>query len=136
MPAGASASPTSAYACSPRATPTKPRAIAQELNRLNEERRAIEAGCRSRPIEAAARAAMRAVAIVAGRGWHPGVIGIVAGRLKERLGRPAIVIALDEDGRRQGIGALDQRRRSGRGGARRQGSGLLVAGGGHAMAAG
>jgi single-stranded-DNA-specific exonuclease len=64
------------------------------------------------------------------------VIGIVAGRLKEKLGRPAIVIALDEERRRQGLGALDPGRRSRRGSTRRQGCWPAHAGGGHAMACG
>ncbi len=77
----------------------------------------------------------RAVAIVSGQGWHPGVIGIVASRLKERSGRPAIVIALDG-----GIGKGSGRSVSGvdLGAAvmAAKDAGLLVAGGGHAMAAG
>ena len=46
----------------------------------------------------------RAVALVSGQGWHPGVIGIVAGRIKEKAGKPAIVIALDADGTGKGSG--------------------------------
>jgi single-stranded-DNA-specific exonuclease len=77
----------------------------------------------------------RAVALVAGEGWHPGVIGIVAGRLKEKLGRPAIVVALDGDigkGSGRSIGGVDL----GAAILAAKDSGLLVAGGGHAMAAG
>src|SRR5690606_6157835 len=59
------------------------RAIAAELNRLNEERRAIEALVTEAAEAAAASQGNRAVAVVAGQGWHPGVIGIAAGRLKE-----------------------------------------------------
>src|SRR3546814_12606332 len=80
------------------ADPQEAADIAQELNRLNEERRAIEAAVLDEAIAASAACANAPVAIVAGAGWHPGVIGIVAGRLKEKLHRPAIVIALDEDG--------------------------------------
>ena len=58
----------------------------------------------TRPRQLGRRQGNRAVAIVAAQGWHPGVIGIVAGRLKEKLGRPAIVIALDEDGIGKGSG--------------------------------
>ena len=117
--------------------PDEARAIAEQLSRLNEERRAIEAA-----VQEAAEAQLAAqhnspVVICAGRGWHPGVIGIVAGRIKEKSGRPSIVIALDDDGpegKGSGrsiagvdlgaaiIGACDR--------------GLLVKGGGHAMAAG
>ena len=54
--------------------------------------------------EQAERQADAPLIIVSGHGWHPGVIGIVAGRLKESFGRPAIVIALDEDGVGKGSG--------------------------------
>src|SRR3546814_21009139 len=76
--------------------------IAQELGRLNEERRAIEAAVLEQAVEASAACGNAPVAIVAGEGWHPGVIGIVAGRLKEKLHRPAIVIAVDKIGRAAG----------------------------------
>ena len=111
-------------------------AIAAELDRLNEERRAIEAAVIGEAIERAATQGNRAVVVVAGAGWHPGVIGIVAGRLKERLGRPAIVVALDEAGVGKGsgrsIGGVDL----GAAVLAAKDAGLLVAGGGHAMAAG
>jgi single-stranded-DNA-specific exonuclease len=116
--------------------PDEARAIAEELDRLNEERRAIEAIV-TEAAEAAARAQDdRAVIVVAGAGWHPGVIGIVAGRIKERCGRPAIVIATDTDGLGKGsgrsIGGVDL----GAAVLAAKDAGLLVAGGGHAMAAG
>lgn len=110
--------------------------ISQELNRLNEERRAIEAGVLEQAIEASAACGNAPVAIVAGQGWHPGVIGIVAGRLKERLHRPAIVIALDEDGVGKGSGRSISGVDLGAAILAAKESGLLVAGGGHAMAAG
>src|SRR3546814_3525102 len=75
-----------------------------ELDMLNEERRAIEAGVQEAAEAIAAAKGNRAVAVIAGQGWHPGVIGIVAGRLKEKTGRPAIVIALDENGVGKGSG--------------------------------
>src|SRR3546814_14430793 len=78
--------------------------IGQELGRLNEERRAIEAAVLEQAVEASAACGNAPVAIVAGEGWHPGVIGIVAGRLKEKLHRPAIVIAVDRDGVGKGTG--------------------------------
>src|SRR3546814_5088023 len=81
-----------------RSDPQEAAEIAQELGRLNEERRAIEAAVLEQAVEASAACGNAPVAIVAGEGWHPGVIGIVAGRLKEKLHRPAIVIALDEEG--------------------------------------
>ena len=74
--------------------------------------------------------------IVTGSGWHPGVIGIVAGRLKERFGRPAIVIAEDEDGTGKGSGRSICGVDLGAAVLAAKDSGLLVAGGGHAMAAG
>ncbi|MEM7489205.1 MAG: single-stranded-DNA-specific exonuclease RecJ [Pseudomonadota bacterium] len=110
-------------------------ALAARLDALNRERRAIEA----RVTEAAkAQAATRdgALAWAAGDGWHPGVVGIVAARLKAATGRPAVVIGLRDDGTGQGsarsvagidIGAAVQRVAA---------EGLLVKGGGHRMAAG
>lgn len=111
-------------------------AIAAELDRLNEERRAIEAVVQEAAEAIALGQGGRAVAVVAGGGWHPGVIGIVAGRLKERLGRPAIVIALDEDGTGKGSGRSIAGVDLGSAVLAARDSGLLVAGGGHAMAAG
>lgn len=110
--------------------------IAQELGRLNEERRAIEAAVLDAAIEASAATANAPVAIVAGEGWHPGVIGIVAGRLKERLRRPAIVIAVDEDGVGKGSGRSISGVDLGAAILAANETGLLAAGGGHAMAAG
>ena len=113
------------------------RDIAEQLSRLNEERRAIEQAVQEEAEAQLAAQHNRAVVVCAGTGWHPGVIGIVAGRIKEKAGRPAIVIALDsESGEGKGsgrsiagvdlgaaiIGATER--------------GLLVKGGGHAMAAG
>jgi single-stranded-DNA-specific exonuclease len=115
--------------------PAEARAIAVELDRLNEERRAIEGVVREQAEALLGAQGNRAVAVVSGEGWHPGVIGIVASRLKERSGRPAIVIALDG-----GIGKGSGRSVSGvdLGAAvmAAKDAGLLVAGGGHAMAAG
>ena len=110
--------------------------IAQELNRLNEERRAIEAAVLDEAIEASIACANAPVAIVAGAGWHPGVIGIVAGRLKDKLHRPAIVIALDEAGVGKGSGRSISGVDLGAAILAAREMGLLVAGGGHAMAAG
>lgn len=110
--------------------------IAQELNRLNEERRAIEAAVLDEAVEASSRCGNAPIAIVAGQGWHPGVIGIVAGRLKEKLHRPAIVIAIDEDGVGKGSGRSISGVDLGAAILAAKESGLLVAGGGHAMAAG
>ncbi len=111
--------------------------IAAQLSRLNEERRGIEAVVQEAAEAQLAGQHNRAVQIAAGRGWHPGVIGIVAGRIKEKTGKPAIVIALDEE---DGLGKGSGRSIAGVDlgaaiiGAAEQG--LLVKGGGHAMAAG
>ncbi|WP_210358666.1 single-stranded-DNA-specific exonuclease RecJ [Sphingomonas beigongshangi] len=109
-------------------------AIAVELDRLNEERRTIEADVQ---VVAEERARSdRMVTVVAGEGWHPGVIGIVAGRLKERLDRPSIVIALDEHGMGKGSGRSITGVDLGAAILAAREHGLLLAGGGHAMAAG
>ena len=117
------------------------RRIAQELDRLNGERQEIERATLAEA-EAEAYAALgldgegASVAVVSGAGWHPGVVGLVASRLKEKFRRPAFAVALGPDGLGTGSGrsipgvdlgaavrgALEER--------------LLVKGGGHAMAAG
>ncbi len=111
------------------------RTIAAELERLNEERRAIE-GDVAEAADLLANAQSRPVAVVSGHGWHPGVIGIVAGRLKERLGRPTIVIAIDEHGMGKGSGRSIPGVDLGAAVLAAKDHGLLIAGGGHAMAAG
>ncbi|HIV78656.1 MAG TPA: single-stranded-DNA-specific exonuclease RecJ [Candidatus Sphingomonas excrementigallinarum] len=114
--------------------PAEARAIAEELNHFNDERRAIEAG-----VQATAETMVdqdRHVAVVSGEGWHPGVIGIVAGRLKEKLDRPAIVIAVDEHGMGKGSGRSISGVDLGAAILAAKEHGLLIAGGGHAMAAG
>ena len=115
--------------------PDEAREIAAQLSALNDERRAIEAAVQEAAEEQLAAQHNRAVHLVAGEGWHPGVIGIVAGRIKEKTGKPSLVIALDgQTGKGSGrsitgvdLGAAIIRARS---------EGMLVAGGGHAMAAG
>lgn len=116
--------------------PAEAARIAEELDRLNEERRAIEATVQEQAEELLERQGNRAVAIVAREGWHPGVIGIVAGRIKEKAGRPAIVVALDEQGIGKGSGRSVSGVDLGAAVLAAKDSGLLVAGGGHAMAAG
>jgi single-stranded-DNA-specific exonuclease len=116
--------------------PEEARAIAAELDQLNNERRVIEAGVQEQAEASAAHQGNRAVALVSGEGWHPGVIGIVAGRLKEKMGRPAIVIAVDSDGIGKGSGRSISGVDLGAAILAAKDSGLLVAGGGHAMAAG
>lgn len=110
--------------------------IAMELDQLNKERRAIEAMVQEEAEAMLSTQNNQAVVILAGRGWHPGVIGIVAGRIKEKTGKPSIVIALDDEGIGKGsgrsIGGVDL----GAAIIAAKDAGLLVAGGGHAMAAG
>ena len=112
--------------------------IAAQLSRLNEERRAIEAA-----VQEAAEAQInaqhnRAVLLLAGRGWHPGVIGIVTGRIKVKTGKPSLVIALDADesGHGKGSGRSIPGVDLGAAIIAAREAGMLVAGGGHAMAAG
>jgi single-stranded-DNA-specific exonuclease len=116
--------------------PEEARAIAAELDRLNEERRAIEMLVTEQAGEAAEAQAGAPLILVVGRGWHPGVIGIVASRLKERFGRPAIVVAEEEDGTGKGSGRSISGVDLGATVLAAKDHGLLIAGGGHAMAAG
>ena len=108
--------------------------IAAELDRLNQDRRAIEQAV----TEAALAGAMPSpgCTLVSGAGWHPGVIGIVASRLKEKMNRPAIVIAIGEDGIAKGSGRSITGIDLGAAVLAAKDHGLLMAGGGHAMAAG
>jgi single-stranded-DNA-specific exonuclease len=116
--------------------PEEARTIAAELDRLNEERRAIEMLVSEQAEEQARAQADAAVIVVMSSGWHQGVIGIVAGRIKERFGRPAIVIAQCEDGSGKGSGRSISGIDLGAAVLAAKDSGLLTAGGGHAMAAG
>lgn len=108
--------------------------IAAELDRLNQDRRAIEQAV----TEAALGMALQSpgCTLVSGEGWHPGVIGIVASRLKEKMNRPAIVIAVGEDGIAKGSGRSITGVDLGAAVLAAKDHGLLMAGGGHAMAAG
>lgn len=118
--------------------PDEARAIAAQLSGLNEERRAIEKSVQDEAEAQLDRQHNRAVIVVAGSGWHPGVIGIVAGRIKEKTGKPTLVIALDADGDGHGKGSGRSISGVDLGAAiiAARETGLLVAGGGHAMAAG
>lgn len=111
-------------------------ALAERLSALNDERRDVEAQVRIAALEQAqARGLDGPLVWAAGEGWHPGVVGIVASRLKEATNRPAIVIGFDaNEGKGSGrsvsgidLGACVQRLAS---------EGLLIKGGGHRMAAG
>ncbi len=116
--------------------PEEARTIAAELDRLNEERRAIEMIVTEQAEEQAAKLNGAPVITVMGAGWHPGVIGIVASRIKDRYGRPTIVIAETEDGTGKGSGRSISGVDLGSAVLAAKDSGLLIAGGGHAMAAG
>jgi single-stranded-DNA-specific exonuclease len=114
--------------------------IAAELDRLNRERQAIEMATVAQA-EAEAMAALGiedkgAVVVTATEGWHPGVVGLVAARLKEKFGRPAFAIALEPGGIGTGSGRSIPGVDIGRAVRRAVGEGLLEKGGGHAMAAG
>ncbi|WP_031327964.1 single-stranded-DNA-specific exonuclease RecJ [Rhodobacter capsulatus] len=115
---------------------TEAAALAERLDRLNSERREIENRVRDAALaQAEARGLDGPLVWAAGEGWHPGVVGIVAARLKEATNRPAVVIGL-EGGLGKGsarsvagvdLGAAVQRVAA---------EGLLLKGGGHRMAAG
>lgn len=113
-------------------------AIALKLDRFNRERQAIEAHVLEEAmarVEAEATPHDFAPLLVAGEGWHPGVIGIVASRLKEAYNRPAIVVGLEGalgKGSGRSIAGVDL----GRAVRLAVDQGLLEGGGGHAMAAG
>jgi single-stranded-DNA-specific exonuclease len=111
------------------------RALAERLDALNVERRLIEARVLSQAVAQAEQNGVGALVFVAGEGWHPGVIGIVAGRLKERYGRPACVVAM-ADGIGRGSGRSVAGLALGPAVIAARQAGLLVNGGGHAMAAG
>ena len=116
--------------------PAEAMALAAELDRLNIDRRGIEAAVTDEALAIADPASNMAVALVAGAGWHPGVIGIVASRLKDRLHRPTIVIAIGDDGLGKGSGRSLPGVDLGAAVLAAKDAGLLIAGGGHAMAAG
>jgi single-stranded-DNA-specific exonuclease len=114
--------------------------MAGELDRLNGERRQIEVATAAQA-EAEALAALGleekgAVVVTAAEGWHPGVVGLVAARLKERYGRPAFAIALEPGGIGTGSGRSIAGVDLGKAVRQAVRDGLLTKGGGHAMAAG
>ncbi len=113
--------------------------LARELDAFNGQRRDIEAAVLDDAIGQAEAALEtwpgRPVLMVHGEGWHPGVIGIVAGRLKERFKRPTLALALDGDtatGSGRSVTGVDL----GAAILEARDQGLLLKGGGHAMAAG
>jgi single-stranded-DNA-specific exonuclease len=122
------------------ADPVECARLAAELDRLNSERRAIETATLAQA-EAEALAALGteekgSVVVTASTGWHPGVMGLVAARLKEKFGRPAFAIALEPGGVGTGSGRSIAGVDLGQAVRRAVGEGILLKGGGHAMAAG
>jgi single-stranded-DNA-specific exonuclease len=113
------------------------RAVAQLLDDYNSERKDIELGVQEAAMMQAEEQAKndKPFLLVAGIGWHPGVIGIVAGRLRERFDRPSCVVALSE-GIGKGSGRSVRGVALGPAVIAAQQAGLLVNGGGHNMAAG
>lgn len=116
--------------------PNEATALAERLDDLNTERREVETTVRLAALEqATGRADFDHLAWASGEGWHPGVVGIVASRLKEKTHKPAIVIGFDgQDGKGSGrsvagvdLGSIIQKVAT---------EGLLTKGGGHKMAAG
>lgn len=122
--------------------PAEALALARELDALNAERKDVEREVTEaavRMVEAGPfKSQLDAPAvIVSGQDWHPGVIGIVAGRLRERWRKPVIVVGLDAaTGLGKGSGRSQPGVNLGRAVQAAYDQGLLLAGGGHAMAAG
>ncbi len=111
-------------------------ALARQLDTLNTDRREIEQRVREAALEQAKERGLDLPLVwAADDGWHPGVVGIVASRLKDQTRRPAVVIGFDGDeGKGSGrsvasvdLGASIQRLAA---------EGLIQKGGGHKMAAG
>ncbi|QIE42204.1 single-stranded-DNA-specific exonuclease RecJ [Rhodobacteraceae bacterium SC52] len=115
---------------------TEAAGLAAQLEQLNTDRRDVEANVRAAATaQAEARGLDAPLVWAAGDGWHPGVVGIVAARLKEATNRPAVVIGFDgNDGKGSGrsvtgidLGASIHRLSA---------EGMIEKGGGHKMAAG
>lgn len=120
--------------------PAEAASLAAQLDELNGQRRAVEQGVLDEAVamvESDPSLAEAPVLVVAAPAWPPGVIGIVAGRLRERYRRPAVVIGVDPG---SGVGKGSGRSQPGVNlGAAVQAAfdaGILLSGGGHAMAAG
>ena len=121
--------------------PVEAAALAQELDALNIARREVERQVTdqaTRMVEATgAHADGSAVVVIEGAEWHPGVVGIVAGRLRERWRKPVVVIGVDAvNGIGKGSGRSQPGMNLGRAIQAAWEAGVLLAGGGHAMAAG
>lgn len=118
------------------ASDSEAEALAARLDLLNTERRDIEAAVRAEALaQAEARGTGGALVWAAGIGWHPGVVGIVAARLKEAFHRPAVVIGIEGNeakGSARSVPGVDL----GAAVHRLESEGLITRGGGHKMAAG
>ncbi|RVI78152.1 single-stranded-DNA-specific exonuclease RecJ [Sinorhizobium meliloti] len=115
-------------------------AIASQLDELNRDRQAMEAAMLA---EAEAEVLAEygtgegaSVIVTARQNWHPGIVGLIAARIKEKFRRPAFAIAFDPNGRGTGSGRSINGFDMGRLVRAAVDNGLLVKGGGHAMAAG
>jgi single-stranded-DNA-specific exonuclease len=117
--------------------PIEARGIAETLDSVNRQRQVVEASMLDEALRIgeAQAGAGHAALLVAGAEWHPGVVGIVAGRLKERFNRPALVAGIT-DGLAKGSGRSVAGIDLGAAVITARQSGLLSTGGGHAMAAG
>jgi len=112
-------------------------AHAAELDRVNSARKILQSQMVNEAFERAHSLPKdRAITIVDMEGWHPGVIGIVAGRLKDRFDKPAIVIGVNEEGLGKGSGRSLKGVNLGEAITQAKEAGLLLSGGGHAMAGG
>jgi len=110
---------------------------AQELDRVNSERRILQDKILDEALlKTLSMHKTNSVLVVSMEGWHPGVIGIVAGRLKERFNKPVIVIGIDENGIGKGSGRSIQGIDLGNEIKKLYEKGLLISGGGHEMACG
>lgn len=116
--------------------PAEAAALAARLDTLNTERREIEAAVRAEALaQAEARGVDGPLVWAAGEGWHPGVVGIAAARLKEAFDRPSVVIGFEGGigkGSARSVAGVDL----GAAVARVAAEGLFLKGGGHRMAAG
>lgn len=112
-------------------------AHAAELDRVNVERKGLQNQMVNEALEEANKlSGDNSVVIVNMEGWHPGVIGIVAGRLKDRFDKPAIVIGINEEGLGKGSGRSMLGVNLSDAITKAKEAGLLISGGGHAMAGG
>lgn len=120
--------------------PDEARRLAEQLDLLNRERQAVEQAmaeaAEAQALEQIGRDDRRPLLVTADPRWHPGVVGIVAGRLKERFHRPAFALAINEDGTATGSGRSVPGVDLGRAVRAAVAAGIASKGGGHAMAAG